>query len=88
MAVAQCYRFFGRGIIDFTELMKGQNVQSNGAEQVPPSRSCFDGVFLLFCPLGAGARKIGSGKPLSGARFGSHTVRIWLPSGRKRARSP
>jgi hypothetical protein len=66
MAIAQCYRFFGRGMIDFTELMKGQIVQSNDAEQILHSRSGFDGIFFLFCPLGAGACKIGAGKPLSG----------------------
>jgi lysophospholipase L1-like esterase len=32
------------GIIDFAELMKGSIVPSNGAEQILPSFSCFDGV--------------------------------------------
>ena len=32
------------GIIDFAELMKGPIVPSNGAEQILPTWSCFDGV--------------------------------------------
>ena len=32
------------GLIDFAELMKGPIVPSNGAEQILPTRSCFDGV--------------------------------------------